>query len=81
MQIATVRDFKIRATKYLASKEEVMVTRYGKPIAVVTPVANMSVGAVLLEIRRIFKEAGISKKEALAALESARREVYGRKHP
>lgn len=81
MQIASVRDFKIHATKYLGSKEEVMVTRYGKPIAVVTPVADKSVGAILLKLRGVLKDAGITKKAAIAVLDEVRREVYGRRRP
>ncbi|MBK8576386.1 MAG: type II toxin-antitoxin system Phd/YefM family antitoxin [Elusimicrobia bacterium] len=38
MKIATVRDFKAHAARYLHSREDVYVTRHGKPIAVVSPV-------------------------------------------
>lgn len=76
MKVASVRDFKSKATKYLNDSEEVVVTRHGKPIAVLTHVKSNSVGALLLQMRTIFKNAGISKKEALAALEEARKEIY-----
>ncbi|MBI4178857.1 type II toxin-antitoxin system prevent-host-death family antitoxin [bacterium] len=79
MQTASVREFKIHATKYLGSKEEVVVTRYGKPIAVVTPVEDKSAGSILLELRSVLKDAGVTKKEALKALDNVRREVYGRR--
>ena len=77
MKTATVREFKINASRYFAGSEDVVVTRRGKPVAVVTPVPTGSVQSLLLEIRSIFKSAGITKRAALAALDSARREVYG----
>jgi hypothetical protein len=43
-----------------------------------THVKPKSVHATLLQLRAIFKDADISKKEALAALEEARKEVYYR---
>lgn len=76
MKVASVRDFKTKATRYLNSEEEVVVTRHGKPIAVLTHVKSNSVDSLLLELRAVLKSAGISKKEALAALEEARQEVY-----
>jgi hypothetical protein len=33
--------------------------------------------AVLLDIGRVLNEAGVTKEEALRALERARREIYG----
>lgn len=78
MKVASVRDFKTRATQFLNDNEEVVVTRQGKPIAVLTHVKPKSVHATLLQLRAILKDADISKKEALAALEEARKEVYYR---
>ena len=34
--------------------------------------------ALLLDIGRVLKEAGVTKEEALRALERARREIYGK---
>jgi len=48
-----------------------------KPIARLTPVQKGSGEILLLEIGRVLAEAGISKKEALKALDRARREIYG----
>ena len=76
MKVASVRDFKTKATQYLNNDEEVVVTRHGKPIAVLTHVKSNSVGSLLLELRAALKGAGITKKQALAALEEARKEVY-----
>lgn len=77
MRLATVRDFKIQATKYLGMSDEVVITRRGRPIAVLTPVKAKSTGALLLSLRGILQEAGISKGEALKVLEQVRAEVYG----
>jgi prevent-host-death family protein len=76
MKIASVRDFKTKATQYLNNTEEVVVTRHGKPIAVLTHVKSNSVDSLLLELRAVLKSAGITKKQALAALEEGRKEVY-----
>ncbi len=76
MKVASVRDFKTKATQYLNDPEEVVVTRHGKPIAVLTHVKSSSVDSLLLELRTILNGAGITKKQALAALEEARKEVY-----
>jgi|HubBroStandDraft_1064217.scaffolds.fasta_scaffold533147_1 antitoxin (DNA-binding transcriptional repressor) of toxin-antitoxin stability system len=76
MKLTSVRDFKTKATQYLSDPEEIVVTRHGKPIAVLTHVKNDSPGALLLELRGILKRSGVSKKEILSALEEARKEVY-----
>lgn len=76
MKVASVREFKTKATQYLNDPEEIVVTRHGKPIAVLTHVSSNSAGALLLQLRAVLKEAGITKKEALAALEEARKEIY-----
>ncbi len=78
MKVASVRDFKTKATKYLNDPEEVVVTRHGKPIAILTHVKPKSVASALLEMRAILKSSGITKKEMLQALEEARKEVYHR---
>ena len=77
MKTANVREFKTNASRYLSGSEEVVVTRRGRPVAVVTPVPVGSIRSLLLEIRGIFKSAGISRRDALSALDAARREVYG----
>jgi prevent-host-death family protein len=76
--MATVRDFKAHATRYLHSREDVYVTRRGKPIAVVSPVPEKSVQAALAEMRRDLQESGLSKKVLLGMLQLARREIYQR---
>jgi prevent-host-death family protein len=72
-----VREFKEKLTGLLAKKEEVVVTRHGKPIARVVPVTKGSPENLLLEIGMVLKEAGVSKEEALRALQAAQKAVHG----
>ena len=77
MKFVGVREFKQDVVKYLNGGNEIVVMKRKKPIARLTPVQNNSVEIILLEIGRVLAEAGISKKEALKALDRARREIYG----
>jgi antitoxin (DNA-binding transcriptional repressor) of toxin-antitoxin stability system len=77
MKFVGVREFKQDVVKYLNGGNEIVVMKRKKPIARLTPVQNDSAEIILLEIGRILAEAGISKKEALKALDRARREIYG----
>lgn len=80
MKTATVRDFKMNASRYLGGKDEVVVTRRGRAVALVTPVPTGSARSMMLEIGSILRQAGITKQEALAALDSVRRDIYGPRH-
>jgi antitoxin (DNA-binding transcriptional repressor) of toxin-antitoxin stability system len=77
MKFVGVREFKQDVVKYLNEGNEIVVTKRKKPIARLTPVQEKSAEIILLEIGRVLNEAGISKKEALKALDRARREIYG----
>jgi len=77
MKFVGVREFKQDVVKYLNGGNEIVVMKRKKPIARLTPVRNNSAEIILLEIGRVLAEAGISKKEALKALDRARREIYG----
>jgi antitoxin (DNA-binding transcriptional repressor) of toxin-antitoxin stability system len=77
MKFVGVREFKQDVVKYLNGGNEIVVMKRKKPIARLTPVQNDSAEIILLEIGRVLAEAGISKKEALKALDRARREIYG----
>ena len=77
MKFVGVREFKQDVVKYLNRGQEIVVTKRKKPIAKLTPVRGDSAEMLLLEIGRVLDEAGISKEEALKALELARREIYG----
>ena len=77
MKFVGVREFKQDVVKYLNRGQEIVVTKRKKPIAKLTPVRGDSAEMLLLEIGRVLDETGISKEEALKALERARREIYG----
>ena len=77
MKIASVREFNMGASKYLGAHEEVVVTRRGKPVAVLTPVEGSSAGALLLELRGVLTKAKMTKSQVLKILDQARDEVYG----
>ena len=72
-----VREFKEKLTGVLGKKEEVVVTRHGKPIARVVPVTKGSPEILLLEIGIVLKEAGVTKEEAVRALRAAQKAVHG----
>jgi len=76
MKFAAVRDFKLHATQYLKARDDIYITRRGRPIAVLSPLKAKSPEKAMAEMGRILKEAGISKKEMLSLLEEARDEVY-----
>jgi antitoxin (DNA-binding transcriptional repressor) of toxin-antitoxin stability system len=76
MKFASVRDFKLHATRYLKGRSDVYITRRGKPVAVLSPLKEKSPEKVMAEMGQILREAGISKKELLDILEEAREEVY-----
>jgi antitoxin (DNA-binding transcriptional repressor) of toxin-antitoxin stability system len=77
MKFVGVREFKEDAVKYLNEGNEIVVMKRKKPIARISPVRENSPESFLLEIGRILSEAGVSKEEALKALDRARREIYG----
>jgi len=77
MKFVGVREFKQDVVKYLNEGNEIVVMKRKKPIARLTPVQKKSAEIILLEIGRVLSEAGVSKKEALKALDRARREIYG----
>ena len=72
-----VREFKEKLTGVLGKKEEVVVTRHGKPIARVVPVTKGSPENLLLEIGIVLKEARVTKEEAVRALRAAQKAVHG----
>ncbi len=77
MKFIGVREFKQDAVKYLNEGDEIVVMKRKKPIARLVPVREKTAEMIFLEIGRVFNEAGISKKEALKALEMARKKIYG----
>jgi len=77
MKFVGVREFKEDVVKYLNEGNEIVVMKRKTPIARLTPVQKNSSEITLLEIGRVLAEAGISKKEALKALDRARKKIYG----
>ncbi len=77
MKYVGVREFKQDVVKYLNEGNEIVVMKRKKPIARLIPVQKKSAEIILLEIGRILSEAKVSKKEALKALDRARRDIYG----
>jgi antitoxin (DNA-binding transcriptional repressor) of toxin-antitoxin stability system len=77
MKFVGVREFKEDVVRYLNEGNEIVVMKRKKPIARLTPIQRNSPESILLEIGRVLSEAGVSKKEALKALERARRGIYG----
>jgi len=77
MKFIGVREFKQDAVKYLNEGDEIVVMKRKKPIARLVPVREQTVEIIILEIGRVLNDAGISREEALKALDLARKEVYG----
>ncbi len=77
MKFVGVREFKQDVVKYLNEGNEIVVMKRRKPIARLTPVRKDSPEIILLEIGRILSESGVSKEDALKALDRARRKIYG----
>jgi antitoxin (DNA-binding transcriptional repressor) of toxin-antitoxin stability system len=77
MKFVGVREFKQDAVRYLNEGNEIVVMKRKKPIARLIPIQENTPEALLLDIGRVLNEAGVTKEEALRALERARREIYG----
>jgi antitoxin (DNA-binding transcriptional repressor) of toxin-antitoxin stability system len=77
MKFVGVREFKQDAVKYLNDGDEIVVMKRKKPIARLVPVLEKSPEMLLLEIGRVFNDAGISEKEAMKTLDIVRKEIYG----
>ncbi len=72
-----VKEFKVKATKFFNGKQEVIVTKYGKPIALVTPIKSKSIEGVMLSIGDLLQQAGLSAQDVAASLSEVRRKIYG----
>ncbi len=77
MKFVGVREFKQDAVRFLNEGKEIVVMKRKKPIARLTPIRENTPEALLLDIGRVLNEAGVTKEEALRALDRARREIYG----
>ncbi len=77
MKFVGVREFKQDAVKYLNEGDEIVVMKRKKPIARLVPVREKTAEMIILEIGRVLNDAGVSREEALKALDLARKEIYG----
>lgn len=75
MKFVNVREARLHFSELLDSKEDVVVTRYGKPIKRLVAVPEVTYADLAREMGKAFRDAGITKKEALAALEDVRKEA------
>lgn len=77
MRFVNVREFRLKATQFLKANEEVVITRYGKPVARLIPEKAETLLGAIEQMGNLLREAGITEAEAVLALEQARRKVYG----
>ena len=75
MKFIGVREFKQDAVKYLNEGDEIVVMKRKKPIARLVPVREQTAEMIILEIGRVLNDAGISREEALKALESTSTDI------
>ncbi len=78
MRYANVKDFKTNATRYIADTQDVVILKYGKPVAILSHVADSSVEASFLAMHRIVTDSKLTKKNILQALDEVRKDVYAR---
>jgi hypothetical protein len=78
MKFVGVREFKEGVIRFLNDRDGVVVLRYNRPIARLTPIEEGSAEDILLGIGSILDEAGVTKRQALAILEGARKELHGK---
>ena len=55
MKFVNVREFKLRATQYLKAAEEVVITRYGKPVARLVPETEETILDAVRGMGRILR--------------------------
>ena len=85
MRFVSIREFRDKASQIL--KEEIskdgkiVITKRGKPFAVVSPFTKDDIKLVLAEAldnaKKILEDADINEEELLDKLENVREKVYG----
>jgi prevent-host-death family protein len=81
MKFVNVREVRLKLAELIDSEEEVVITRYGKPVSRLVPVSPVTHADLAVEMGKAFREAGITQEEALAALEAVRAEARRSKRP
>ena len=76
MKFVNMKRFAASTTRYINGKDDVVITRYGEPIAILSKVETRSPESLFLRMKEILDSAGVGKKEALRALDSVRKEIY-----
>jgi antitoxin (DNA-binding transcriptional repressor) of toxin-antitoxin stability system len=72
MKFVNVREFRLKLSELIDSQEEVVITRYGKPVSKLAPITPVTYADMAREMGEAFREAGVTKKAALDALEAFR---------
>jgi len=55
MEFVATRDFKIKSNKYLNKKSDIVIAKYGKPVALLIPISENSLEDIYLKISGILK--------------------------
>ena len=76
MKFVNVKKFAASTTKFINEEEDIVITRYGKPIAILSKVKPESPEEIFLRLKKIVEDAGVKKEEMLKALELLRKEIY-----
>lgn len=76
MKFVNVKKFAGSTTRYINGKDDVVITRYGKPVAILSPVDASSPEGLFLRMKEIVDSAGLKEKELLKALDSVRKGIY-----
>jgi len=78
MRLTTEREFKSNPSKFLNGQVDTVVTRRGRPMAMVSPLPRLSVADGITQMGRALRGSSVTKRELLKLLKEARQEVYGR---
>lgn len=79
MKFVNIREFRSKLAEFIESEEEIVITRYGKPISKLAPIRPVSYADLAREMGKVFEEAGVTRKEALAALDDVRAEARAKR--
>jgi hypothetical protein len=76
MRVMTLDEFAQRPRRYLNGRQDVVVMRAGKPLAIVSPLASRKPIELIREMGAILRSSGVSKRAALKMLDASRAEIY-----
>lgn len=81
MKFVNIRELRSKLAELIESGEEIVITRYGKPVSRLAPIHPVAYADLAREMGKIFEEAGVTQKEALDALEDVRSEARAKRAP